>query len=418
MAPCGVAAAPHVRHGVGLATQSRVARKGTGVQGLTSATGLAAGRGDVRGLVHPLTRSGAAVTRVSLSEALALGPAAWDDLAARGGSPSPFMSWAWHRAWLDSAPAEEVAASSALLLHGSDGSLDALLPIRLSRQPFHRVGVQAVTWAVGDVGCPDELDVPALPAAHMAALAAALEALPWKVLVFTNLAEGALNAERLCAALETRGHAVRHHALWPCPHLELPESWDAYLATLSPNRRQIVRRKERSLRREHRVEVTDYGVERLEEGWSHLKRLHEQRWEGAGGGAFRDPRSERLQRQFAREMAASQRLWLSTLDVDGQPAAAWYGFASGDTVYFYQGGRDPRWERESVGLVLMGLMIQRAIERGYRRFSFLRGDDPYKRQWTSSRRITREAVVFRPGWGGRWLRALDAVAELRARAAR
>ena len=117
-------------------------------------------------------------------------------------------------------------------------------------------------------------------------------------------------------------------------------------------------------------------------------------------------------------MAEGKRLWLTTLDVDGQPAAAWYGFAWGDTVYFYQGGRDPRWERESVGLVLMGLMIQRAIERGYVRFSFLRGDDSYKRQWTSSRRLAREAVGFRPGWGGRWLRALDAAAELRARFAR
>jgi len=134
------------------------------VQGLTSATGLAAGRGDVRGSVHPPTRSGAAVTQVSLSEALALGPAVWDDLAARGGSPSPFMSWAWHRAWLDSAPAEEVAASIVLLLHGPAGSLDALLPVRLCRQRFHRVGVQAVTWAVGDVGCPDELDAAAVSA--------------------------------------------------------------------------------------------------------------------------------------------------------------------------------------------------------------------------------------------------------------
>src|SRR6266496_3707594 len=196
MAPCGVAAAPHVRHGVGLATQSRVARKETGVQGLTSATGLAAGRGDVRGSVHPLTRSGAAVMRVSLSEGLALGPAVWDDLAARGGSPSPFMSWAWHRAWLDSAPTEEVAASIALLLHGPAGSLDALLPIRLCRQRFHRMRVHAMTWAVGDVGCPDELDVPALPAADMSSLAEALQALPWKVLIFRNLAEGALHAER------------------------------------------------------------------------------------------------------------------------------------------------------------------------------------------------------------------------------
>ena len=117
-------------------------------------------------------------------------------------------------------------------------------------------------------------------------------------------------------------------------------------------------------------------------------------------------------------MAKRKRLWLTTLDLDGRPAAAWYGFVSGDTVYFYQCGRDPRWERESVGLVLVSLMIQRAIERGYRAFNFLRGGDSYKQQWTPSRRMTGEAVIFRPGWGGRCLRALDAVATLRARAGR
>jgi CelD/BcsL family acetyltransferase involved in cellulose biosynthesis len=63
----------------------------------------------------------------------------------------------------------------------------------------------------------------------------------------------------------------------------------------------------------------------------------------------------------------------------------------------------------------MGAMIQRAIERGYRHFDFLRGDDVYKRHWTESRRITEEITIFRPGWGGRWLRAVDTIAELRAR---
>src|SRR5207247_5644456 len=86
--------------------------------------------------------------------------------------------------------------------------------------------------------------------------------------------------------------------LWSCPRLELPRSWDVYLATLSANRRQILRRKERSLFRDHAAAVVDYGEDRLDEGWGHLLRLHEQRWDGAGGGAFRDPRSERLQRGF------------------------------------------------------------------------------------------------------------------------
>jgi len=358
-------------------------------------------------------RATSGVTRASLSDALALGADAWDALLARDASPSPFMSWGWHRAWAESAPAEELDASQVLLLHGADRALQAVLPVRMCRVRFHRVWVRALNWAIGDIGCPDQLDVLAGAEADMPSLAAAIEAMPWEIIVLDNLAERAPNAERLCAALAVRGHTIRRSPLWRCPRLELPRSWDGYLATLSANRRQILRRKERGLFRDHRAAVVDYGEDRLDEGWGHLLRLHEQRWDGVGGGAFRDSRSERLQRQFAGEMAKQQRLWLSTLDLEGQPAAAWYGFTAGDTVYFYQGGRDPRWERESVGQVLMGMMIQRAIQQGFRAFSFLRGDDRYKRQWTSDARMTHESVTFRAGWGGRWLRALDTMARLR-----
>jgi CelD/BcsL family acetyltransferase involved in cellulose biosynthesis len=124
---------------------------------------------------------------------------------------------------------------------------------------------------------------------------------------------------------------------------------------------------------------------------------------------------ERLHRSFARELAGRGQLWLSTLEVNGEPAAAWYGFSDRDTVYFYQSGRDPRWEDWSVGAVLMAKMVRRAIEGGYRRLDLLRGDEGYKSQWAAAHRVTTELVAFRPGWRGRWLRGVDLVARLRAR---
>ncbi len=357
------------------------------------------------------------VTRTSLADALALGSQAWDDVMQRTGCASPFMSWAWHRAWADAAPSAERAASEVLMLQDSSGSLEAVLPLRRCHMRFRRFGVQALTWAIGDTGCPDELDVPSLPDTDLQALTQAIEDLSWQIIVLPNLVDDAPNARRWCDALNERGHTTRQHPLWSCPRLELPVSWDHYLATLSPNRRQILRRKERALRRDHAVTLVDYDQNTLDEGWSHLVALHEQRWNGAGG-AFRDPRTAQLQRQFAGEMARQQRLWLTTLNIDGRAAAAWYGFTSDDTVYFYQGGRDPQWQRESVGLVLMSVMIQRAIERGYRVFNFLRGDDEYKNAWKPSQRMTRELVVFRSGWTGRGLRLLDMVAAFRGSAAR
>ncbi|HVH09436.1 MAG TPA: GNAT family N-acetyltransferase [Gemmatimonadales bacterium] len=325
------------------------------------------------------------------------------------------MSWAWHRAWADAAPGAEVADSETLLLRTAGGGVEALLPVLVRGLSFHRVPVMALTWAIGDLGCPDHLELPAVPGADLEALAPALEALPWQVLILGNLAPDATNILRLGRALAARGHVMRRRGLWACPYLELCADWERYLATLTPTRRQTLRRKERNLRRHHAVALTDYDGERLDEGWRHLLMLHERRWRGAGGGAFQDPAVRRLHRRFAAELAASKQLWLTTLDVDGEPAAAWYGFTWHDTVYFYQSGRDPRWDRDSVGLILMGAMIRRAIERGYRRFDFLRGDDPYKRQWTETERMTEEITIFRRGWRGWALRLLDRAADLRAR---
>jgi len=360
-----------------------------------------------------VSHTASAVACVPLPEALAHGSLAWDRLLEHSPRASPFAGWAWHGAWVSAAPPEEVHASQAVLLRGAAGALEAVVPVAVRWVRFRRSRVRALTWAIGDLGCPDHLDVPALPDADLAAVVPALTSLDWDVMVLGNLAPDAPNAARLAAALLRLGCAIRREALWSCPYLELPSSWEEYLASLSPTRRQTLRRKERNLQRDHAVSVTDYGAERLDEGWRRLVTLHEQRW--GGTGSFSDPRVERLHRCFARELGRRGQLWLTTLDVDGEPAAGWYGFANHETVYFYQSGRDPRWEDQSVGVLLMATMIRRAIERGYRWFDFLRGDEAYKLEWTPSQRVTGELVAFRPTWRGRWLRALDLAGRLRAR---
>lgn len=361
----------------------------------------------------PTLSRGATAECVPLRDALTDEASLWEGLRERSLAASPFASWAWHRAWLASAPVEELDASRTLVLRSAAEGIEVILPLALRSVVFRRQRVAALTWAIGDLGCPDHLDVLALPQVDFDAVIAPLAALPWDVLVLGSLAPDAPNATRLAQALERAGYGIRWNSLWPCPYLELPASWDEYLGSLSANRRQVLRRRERVLHREHAVTLTDYGAGRLDEGWRHLVALHDKRWTAAG--VFNDPRIDRLHRAFAEQLASRGQLWLSTLDLDGVPAAAWYGFADRDTVYFYQSGRDPRWEDQSVGVALMVKMIRRAIEGGYRRFDFLRGEEAYKRQWTSSTAVTRELVVFRPGWRGRWLRGLDWAGRMRAR---
>lgn len=353
------------------------------------------------------------IARVPLRDAIGYGPEVWDELVGSSPVPSPFMRWAWHSAWMDAAAPEEVESSFAVVINGSNGRPQALLPLGARTIAFRRVDVHALTWAVGSVGCPDHLEVPAVRGTDLRGTIPLLEAVPWDVIVLSGVAEGAANVEGLTDALAARGHGVRRAVVDACPYLDLPATWDEYLATLSASRRQLLRRKERKLIRESAGVVTDYAPDRVDEGWSRLRALHERRW--GGPGALGAPLVDRLLRGFLSSLAERNELWLTTFDVHGEPAAAWCGFAWRDTVYFYQGGRDPKWDRESVGTVLLGAMIRRAIERGYKRFDLLRGRDAYKDAWTSAWRPIYEVVIFRRGWRGAWLRGVDLLGRVRAR---
>jgi CelD/BcsL family acetyltransferase involved in cellulose biosynthesis len=58
--------------------------------------------------------------------------------------------------------------------------------------------------------------------------------------------------------------------------------------------------------------------------------------------------------------------------------AAWYGFRFGGTESYYQAGRDPAWDRASVGFVLLAHSIKAALEDGMTEYRFLEGSENYK----------------------------------------
>src|SRR5437764_771822 len=149
-----------------------------------------------------------AVVCLPLLEELRHGSLAWDQLLKRSPAASPFAGWAWHWAWANSAPPEDVRTSQAVLLRGAGGAVEALLPVAVRDVTLRRRRVSALTWAIGDIGCPDHLDVLAAPEADLGAVVTALKALPWDVMVLSNLAPDATNATRLAAALTRRGCAV------------------------------------------------------------------------------------------------------------------------------------------------------------------------------------------------------------------
>jgi CelD/BcsL family acetyltransferase involved in cellulose biosynthesis len=79
-------------------------------------------------------------------------------------------------------------------------------------------------------------------------------------------------------------------------------------------------------------------------------------------------------------------LRLFRLRAEGRTVATLYCFEHGSRLFYYQGGVDPAWERESVGTVLMGQAVRYAFDRELMGFEFLRGSEAYKFKWTDCAR--------------------------------
>ncbi len=80
-------------------------------------------------------------------------------------------------------------------------------------------------------------------------------------------------------------------------------------------------------------------------------------------------------------------------ELAGRPIAAEYDFTGGSAVYYYQTGIEPTAQAVSPGWLGMIGSLKLAIEQGYRRFDFLRGDEPYKASWGAAPEALREIRI-------------------------
>lgn len=200
------------------------------------------------------------------------------------------------------------------------------------------------------------------------------------------------------------------------PFVELAGlDWDEYLAGRSRQLRSQVRRKLRSLRKEHDVQFRrTRTAEEVAGDLGTLFRLHDARWaERPDSSAFSDPAVREFHLEFA--TAALERGWLrlTVMEVDGAPIAALYGWLIGGRWSYYQAGFDPEWSRHSPGFLLLAETIREAIQDGASEYDMLLGEEAFKRRFaTSSREVC--TVLLAPRWHPAHVRAAVGVGVHRA----
>lgn len=287
----------------------------------------------------------------------------WRELGSRG--DSIFGSWEWADVWWRHFGA---AAEPAFYECRLDDRPFAILPLyRVRRGPLRLL--RLVGHGSGDVLGPICAPADAELAGAALARALAIDSRGGRLLLAERLQAGR-------AGVALGGRVLQREA---CPELTIGgRSWEDFLASCSRNLREKLRRSTRKLERQHeqRFRLCE-GPEQLTSDFETLLQLHAARW-SEGGSSFQREALVAFHREFA--AAALKRGWLRlwTMEVDGEPSAAWYGFRFGRVESFYQSGRDRRFDRHSVGFLLLMQTIRAAFEDGMERYSFLRGDEPYK----------------------------------------
>jgi CelD/BcsL family acetyltransferase involved in cellulose biosynthesis len=157
--------------------------------------------------------------------------------------------------------------------------------------------------------------------------------------------------------------------------LDLPATWEEYLQILTGKQRHELKRKLRRLTEEGEINYrinTDANQHDVD---TFLKLFRDSREDKA---AFLTPEIESFFEKVASAMAEQGLLRLSILELNAFPVAATMCFDYNDSVYLYNSGYDPNYGWLSVGLLSKALCIKDSIQRGRKRFDFLKGGEAYK----------------------------------------
>jgi CelD/BcsL family acetyltransferase involved in cellulose biosynthesis len=183
--------------------------------------------------------------------------------------------------------------------------------------------------------------------------------------------------EVLAPLAESRGCKVARAQEAVSFEMDLPGTFDDYLASLTTKQRHEVRRK---LRRMSEAGIIEYcsvvdsaAVPAAMDTF--FRMFVESRQDKA---EFLTDRMETFFRRLADAMARIGLLKIGVLELDGRPVAQIMCFDYQDCVYLYNSGYDPEYTSLSAGLLSKVLAVKESIERGKARFDFLKGPELYK----------------------------------------
>ncbi len=162
----------------------------------------------------------------------------------------------------------------------------------------------------------------------------------------------------------------------------------------------MFRKAKKCISRLRSKELTLHQCESLtgfECAFNDLVRLHQARRNSVGdAGCFADPRFTAFLREAVGRMIPCGMAGLSICKRSDAVIATQLLLYGTDTAYMYQSGVDPSSMDVEPGHAIVLGSVLHTIERGFKHYDFLRGDEPYKAFWQAEPRRLCRVILAAP----------------------
>ena len=342
-----------------------------------------------------------------------ISPEEWDSLLHSSVSDVVFLTWQWQQLWWKHFGAPEGCKLHLLALRDEGGALVGIAPLFIAHEslpplkeytpgvlrPVGEGAPQRLVRIVGGIEVADYLDVIAPEESLRPVWSAVLDYLfscrdEWDAIDLHSLPEWSPSRDLLAELAAERGLRANVLAEDACPVLPLPGDFETYLMSLRKKDRHELRRKVRKL--ESREDVHWYLVppndrEAMSEKMHLFLDLH--RKSGVDKAHFMNDQMAAFFFEMGDRLAGTGWLDLSLLEIDGQPASAYFAYNYKERLYLYNSGYDPAFASYSAGVALLAYRIHKAINQGLKQFDFLRGDEPYKYDFGAKNTYVYRALI-------------------------
>ena len=323
--------------------------------------------------------------------------AQWDELLLQSATDVPFLRYGYLKRWWEFKGGGEWPQDARLcILTGWEGSdLKGIAPFFTVNDN----GRERVNF-LGSIEISDYLDVIVRPADAEAFIRAVLEymgsthEIDVKCLSLVNIPERSPTNALIEKLAPQAGWSVKVENAYHTPAIPLAADWDAYLAGIDKKQRHEIRRKLR--RAEESAEVKWYFADDPAlldaeiEAFFNLMAL-----DGDKSKFLTDPMRTQM-RAIMHWACEAGYLQLSFLTIEGVKAAGYLCFDYNGHILVYNSGFDFQFSQYSPGWVLLGFLIQNAIENKRKSFDFMRGDEDYKYRFGGVDGFVRRIELEKP----------------------